>query len=327
MNSSPSVSIIIPCYNSAWSLPTLANSLRSLLSDDVEVIFIDDGSTDNSLELFQSLMPNAICVRQENKGLGATRNRGAELATGEFLQLLDADDTIEPGKLEAQATFAQTHGLDVVYSDWRMVIVSDNRQERGSWNHAKAPVEIVAALLGGWWFPPNAALIRKEAFMAIGGSDPTLGNTCEDFDLWVRLGIAGCKYGYLPGRFANYYRYLQIRSMSRRDPREFFAGEETIIYKALKLLESKETLTPERRRAAARRLHHVARNVYPIDQQWFDRLLGDIYELDPGFKPSGSRFYRIAAQLLGLERAERLAVWKRSWRKHLRFRLSAFTCI
>lgn len=316
MNTSLKVSVIIPCYNSAWSLPTLANSLKPWLSDDVEVIFIDDGSTDNSLDLFQSLIPEATCIRQENRGPGATRNRGAKLAKGEFLQLLDADDTVEVGKLEAQVSFAQSHGLDVVYSDWRMVIAFDNRLECGAWVHAQASVEIVEALLGGWWFPPAAALIRKEAFITIGGCDPTLFNTCDDFDLWVRLGIAGCKYGYLPGRFANYYRYLQIHSISRRDRRGFFAGEETIIFNALKLLKSKGTLTSERRQAAARRLHLVARNVYTIDQQWFDRLHAEIFKLDPDFQPSGSWIYRTTARLLGLEKAEFLAVRTRSWRKY-----------
>ena len=97
------------------------------------------------------------------------------------------------------------------------------------------------ALLGGWWFPPNAALVRAKAFRETGGCDPTLGNTCEDFDLWVRLAIAGFRFGYTQGRFANYYRYARVRSMSRRDRREFLEGEATIILKAIRLLEQQHT--------------------------------------------------------------------------------------
>ena len=216
MSGPPTVSILIPCYNSAWSLCTLAHSLKPLLSNDVEIILIDDGSTDDSLSLFESLIPNAICVRQQNRGLGAARNRGAELASAEFLQLLDADDTLESGKLEAQVSFAREHRLDVVYSDWRMVIVDGEHQTQEAFVHAEAQTEIVEALLGGWWFPPNAALVRRDAYTSIGGCDATLRNTCEDFDFWVRLGIASYKFGYLPGPFANYYRYRQVCSMSRR---------------------------------------------------------------------------------------------------------------
>jgi glycosyltransferase involved in cell wall biosynthesis len=310
-SSNVSVSIIIPCYNSAWALPTLVNCLIPLLSDDVEVIFIDDGSTDNSFELFSRLLPSATRLRQENCGVGATRNKAVEIARGEFVQLLDADDTINPGKLEAQVTYARAHGLDVVYSDWRMVIVENGCELREPVVHAETQMEIVEALLGGWWFPPCAALIRKQAFFSIGGCDATLINTCDDFDLWVRLGIADFKYGYLAGHFANYYRYKQVRSTSRKNPREFAEGEERIILKALELLEDQRTLTLPRRRAAARRLHAVARNVYTIDEQWFIRLFEQIYRLDPDFKPQGPHIYRIAAHLLGLIRAEKLAAWKR----------------
>lgn len=312
--SRPDVSIIIPCYNAAWALPTLAKSLEAVLAPNIEVIFVDDGSTDDSLRMFQSLVPRAICLQQSNHGLGFTRNRAVEMATGEFLQLLDADDTIEPGKIETQVAFAQKRNLDVVYSDWRMIIAHDQDEVRKPFVQAEAPTEIVESLLGGWWFPPNAAVIRKSAFMAVGGCDPHLGNTCEDFDLWVRLGIAGYHYGYVPGQFANYYRYENIRSMSRKNAREFFEGEEKIIFKAIRLLEEKQALSPEYCKSAARRLHHITRNVYSLDPDWFGRLLKEVYRLDPDFKPSGSWDYKIAAKSLGLRKAERLALWKRRWK-------------
>lgn len=312
----PKVSIIIPCYNSAWSIPNLVRYLTPFVLDNTEIVFVDDGSTDNSFDLFQSMVPTATCLRQENQGVGASRNRAANIASGEFLQLLDADDTIEPGKLEAQCAFARAHALDVVYSDWRMVIV-DGRDERpGPFSHAKAPAEMVEALLGGWWYPPNAALIRRDAYLSIGGCDPTLGNTCEDFDLMVRLAIAGYNYGYLPGGFASYYRYLERKSLSRRNTQEFFMGEEQIILRALRLLEERNDLTLARRRASAKRLHAVARNVYSIDKAWFNRLLDQVYGLDPTFQPSGSPLYRTTVRLMGLERAENLASLKRTWRFH-----------
>jgi len=305
------VSIIIPCYNGANYLPKLAASLRPLLTPQIEVIFVDDGGTDGSAELFHRLLPEAICLKQENKGLGATRNRAVEVARGEFLQLLDADDTIEPGKFETQLSFAREHSLDVVYSDWRMVVVDGDAEICEPWVDAETKTEIVEALLGGWWYPPNAPLIRTEAFRTVGGCDSTLGNTCEDFDLCVRLGIAGFRFGHVPGKFANYFRYHQVRSMSRKNPREFFEGEGRIILNAVQLLEAQNAATPARCRAAARRLHAVARNVYALDRSWFHRLMTDVRKLDPDFHPTGALSYRVATRLLGFEYAESLAVWKR----------------
>jgi glycosyltransferase involved in cell wall biosynthesis len=307
----PDVSVVIPCWNGARYLPKLAASLRPLLAPNVEVIFIDDGSTDGSAELFQGLLPEAVCVQQPNRGLGATRNRAAMLARGEFLQLLDADDTIEAGKFETQLSFARARCLDVAYSDWRMVIVEDENETPEGWVQAETRTEIVEALLGGWWYPPNAALVRRDAFVAAGGCDTTLGNTVEDFALWLKLGMAGFRFGYVPGHFANYYRYLRIRSMTRVNARELFEGEAAIILRAVRQLEAEKKDTTARRRAAARRLHSVARNVFEIDNAWYEELMKGVRTLDPQFHPAGRLPYRIAQRWFGGKVAERLATWKR----------------
>jgi glycosyltransferase involved in cell wall biosynthesis len=306
------ISIIIPCFNGSRYISRLVSSLRPTLDSTIEVIFVDDGSTDGSLEQFQRHMPEAVLIKQQNAGVGATRNRAIAIARGEFLQLLDVDDTIEAGKLPSQLDFARKHSFDVVYSDWRMVIVDGKSEQSEAWMHAKTEVEIVEALLGGWWFPPSAALVRKEAFASIGGCDPTLGNTCDDFDLWIRLAIAGFRYGYLPGRFANYYRYTQVPSVSRKDPLEFFAGEARIIRKALALLSAQHDATKLRCAAAARRLHGVARNLFLKDRSSYETLMKEIHELDPNFRPDGTLIYRLISRLLGFENAEYLAGLKRT---------------
>jgi GT2 family glycosyltransferase len=308
-NGTVAVSVIIPCFNGERYIPRLVSSLRPALNSSTEVIFVDDGSTDDSFERFQRLMPEAILIRQQNAGLGATRNRAVAAAHGEFLQFLDVDDTIEFGKLTSQLEFARTHALDVVYSDWRMVIVDGESEEPEAWVHAEAEVEIVEALLGGWWFPPNAAIVRTKAFMEIGGCNSTI---LEDFDLWVRLAIAGFRYGYLPGQFANYYRYMQVLSMSRRDPQDFFWGEARIIRNAIALLSAKHAATQPRRAAAARRLHGAARNLFVRDRQAYKALMKEVRELDPQFRPTGTTMYRLIAGLLGFENAEPLAALKRT---------------
>jgi hypothetical protein len=192
-----------------------------------------------------------------------------------------------------------------------MVIVDDEKEMPEGWVQAETGTEIVEALLGGWWYPPNAALVRRDAFVAVGGCDTTLGNTVEDFALWLKLGMAGSRFGYVPGHFANYYRYLRIRSMTRVSARELFEGEAAIILRAIRQLQAEKTDTTARRSAAARRLHSVARNVFGIDSAWYQDLLKEVHTLDPQFRPTGRLPYRIAERWLGGETAERLASWKR----------------
>ena len=96
------VSVIIPCYNAA---PWIREALQSVMEqrlDDAEVIVIDDGSTDNSAEIVEKEFPSVRLVRTKNQGPSKARNLGTKLSIGRFLQYLDADDTLLPGKLKIQ---------------------------------------------------------------------------------------------------------------------------------------------------------------------------------------------------------------------------------
>jgi glycosyltransferase involved in cell wall biosynthesis len=311
-NPTPTVSVIIPSFNTAWVIPSLVKCLKAVSNNTTEIIFVDDGSSDGSADLFREQMPNALVLQQEKAGVGAARNRGAEAAGAEFLQFLDADDTIEPQKIETQIQSARAESLDVVYSDWRMVIVSAGEAKPEPWKPREAPGELIESLLdGGWWFPTVASLIRRTALFAVGGWNAFLHNTCDDFDLWARLAIDGYRFGYVRGNFASYFRYLSARSLSRANQEQSLSGEATIIRDAVQRLHDRGKATPARLRAAAQRLYHVARNTYTIDPDWHKDLLEEVRQIDPAFRPHGSRLHRIACRTLGYTWAERLTSIKR----------------
>jgi glycosyltransferase involved in cell wall biosynthesis len=99
---SPTVSVVIPCYNAACFLhETLASVLRQT-HPPLEVIVVDDGSTDNSAAIAESFGPCVRVIRQKNQGESVARNRGIDEAKGDWIAFLDADDFWEPTKLERQ---------------------------------------------------------------------------------------------------------------------------------------------------------------------------------------------------------------------------------
>jgi glycosyltransferase involved in cell wall biosynthesis len=302
----PSVTIIVPCYNGARYLEGLVASLRRLGGGYLEVILVDDGSRDGSADLFAQLMPEAQILVQENAGVAAARNAGAALARGDFLQLLDADDVILPGKLERQTDQAEREGLDVVFSDWRMAVVVGGKTSYEPATDAPMPTEPVAALLGGWWAPPHAYLIRRSAYADVGGGDASLTNA-QDFDLVLRLAIAGKRFGYMRGHFADYYRYVNTSSLARGPRRQYCSDYEKAVEKAVKLLVRDGSLTQSRRKAAAQKLHSVARGVYAIDKAWFRQVVRRIYDLDPKFRASGSLLYQLLSRVAGLSVSEAVA--------------------
>lgn len=311
------VSVVVPCFNGAQYLPSLAVNLTAARSEAHEIIFVDDGSVDGSAELFAELMPDAIIIRQKNAGVSAARNTGVLAATGDFVQLLDADDEILPGKLSQQAAFAIKNNCDVVYSDWQMVVVTGQQVIFEPIQSKSMPAEPVEALLSGWWVPPHAYLIRRSSYLEVGGSDTRIINA-QDYDLVLRLAISGKKFGHLRGFFSKYYRYEHVTSLARGPRRQYWRDYEIATENAISIMKALGDFTPTRRLAAARKMHVVARSVYALDPDWFESLVGKIYTIYPKFLPTQPRLYALVARLLGLRQAEWLAHRLRNSRQYLR---------
>ncbi|MWV26977.1 glycosyltransferase family 2 protein [Aurantiacibacter rhizosphaerae] len=317
MMPAPQVSIIVPCYNGVPWLERLAQTLAPYRVEGVEIIFVDDGSTDDSAAAFQNFIPEAHILQQKNAGVAAARNAGASVALGQYLQFLDADDVILPGKFDAQISAASARELDVVYSDWRMVVVDSERIEYEPLRNKPMSSEPVAALLLGWWVPQHAYLIRKSAYDAIGGSNSKLVNA-QDFDLVLRLAIEGKKFGHVPGLFAEYFRFVQAKSLAQGPRKQYWSDYETAVLDAVNIMEANDGLTLERRKAAAEKLHVIARSVYAIDKEWFSRLLCHLDALCPDYKPSGGGAYAAFGRVAGLRAAEAFAHGTRALRHRLR---------
>lgn len=117
----PKVSIIVPVYNAAAFLRDCVQSLLNQTAKELEFVFVNDGSKDNSLEILNefALMDSRIkIVSQENKGVSAARNAGIAKATGIYIGFLDADDIVEADMYEVLSDAASKHNVDVVISDF-----------------------------------------------------------------------------------------------------------------------------------------------------------------------------------------------------------------
>lgn len=118
------VSIITPCYNSAAYISRAIASVQAQSLSDWEMIVVDDGSSDESATIVEQIIQvdsRVKLLRKENGGSASARKMGLQYAMGEFIQFLDADDTISSDKLERQVSFMEQNKLDVSYTDWRLV--------------------------------------------------------------------------------------------------------------------------------------------------------------------------------------------------------------
>ncbi|MFL6283999.1 MAG: glycosyltransferase family 2 protein [Pyrinomonadaceae bacterium] len=180
------VSVVIPTYNLARFLPEAVASARAQSWPDLEIIVVDDGSTDDTPEVLERLAREGElrCIRQENAGASAARNRGIHEARKGWVAFLDADDFWLAGKLSAQ--FEALEGKPSAafsFTDERLRFEDGTETDRAS-RATDAP--LLPQLLAGNIFATPTALVRRDCFDAVGLFDARL-RTGEDWDMWMRL--------------------------------------------------------------------------------------------------------------------------------------------
>jgi glycosyltransferase involved in cell wall biosynthesis len=304
---SPDISIIIPVFNRA---SLLRRAIESALGDEgvkVEVVVVDDGSTDVSAQVAQSFGPPVKVLRQANAGPSAARNRGFAESRGTYVRFLDSDDWLLPGANTMQMGEIEHSGADVCYGDWRNAFGNQPGQdvresELQSMGSVDDPVE---TLLDDKWNPPFCYLLRREVVEAIGGWDENrdlIGT--EDFDFILRIAIHGSKFLYLKHDIGRYFHHSEPRT-SRGDRLEWCNAKRHILEKGIQLLDDKAAWTDRRKRAVANTVVRLAKNYYGLDRMQFGECLTLITDIDPEFCPPGV-LYPVLVKIMGYERTEAL---------------------
>ncbi len=183
----PLVSVVIPVFNGAPFVAKAVASVRAQTIKDVEIIVVDDGSTDGTQAVLARLerTDGIVWFQQDHGGPARSRNRGIAAARGEFVALLDCDDVWLPGKLETQlAVLRDRPAVGVVHTDYEVVYEDGTVEERVRARYSREP--LVQAFVGGHTALPSTLLIRKSVLDKVGALDPELYGS-EDSDLAIRL--------------------------------------------------------------------------------------------------------------------------------------------
>lgn len=164
-----------------------------------EVIVVDDGSTDGTFESAAVFGEPVRCIRQENRGVSAARNRGAAASKAEYLAFLDADDEWLPRKLEVQYEHLSARP-EVVASFTNSVAVDERTGNEWSLPYRlEADMPRSLLLKGPLIGNASSVMLRRSVFEATGGFAPTLSQSA-DYDMWLRLSTMGT-FDYLPETF------------------------------------------------------------------------------------------------------------------------------
>jgi len=179
------ISVIIPTYNRAQRLRKAINSVFAQSHQNFEVIVVDDGSDDNTVELIENYKSDIVYIRQENRGPAAARNRGIEKARYKLLAFLDSDDWFAENKLEVQLKAMEqnpSHLISHTNETWYRnghILNQKLKHKKNNGDIFKQSLELCAVGM-------STVMMRREIVERYGFFDEDLP-CCEDYDLWLRV--------------------------------------------------------------------------------------------------------------------------------------------
>ena len=203
----PRVSVVIPCYDHGELLGEAIDSVRAQDYPDIEIMVVNDGSTDlRTLSVLAALENDVTLIEQPNRGLAAARNRGIRDATGKYILPLDADDRIGPGFIQkAVAAMDKDQDVGIVYGQTELF-----GSKTGSW--LKPDYSMPEMLFENMIVA--TALYLKSDWESVGGYRPEMVHAWEDWDFWLALITMGRKVVRLED--VTFYYRISKDSMTSR---------------------------------------------------------------------------------------------------------------
>jgi len=188
MNDDSLVSVVVPCYNGGRFVAEAVQSVLDQSHAAVEIIVVDDGSTDNSPDILATFGNKIRVIRQENHGLSDARNVGIESSRGTYLAFLDADDYWDHTFVEKMVSALDNSSAAIAYCGWKNLGLNGPRGEPFIPPDYEAEEKVESLLRYASLWPVHAAMLKRSILEEAGGFDTHLP-ACEDYDLWLRLAV------------------------------------------------------------------------------------------------------------------------------------------
>lgn len=256
------VSVVIPCFNAEPFIAEAINSVLSQTHPNIEIIVVDDGSTDRSIDVVKAFGDLIRLEIMGHQGACAARNRGLEISSGDFIQFLDADDTLLPKKIGTQLPFLISGQYDLVFCNG--YLFGDERPQRPIKKLRDLPLPIdvdpfIYCLFNG--FGTEGPLHRRSLLEKVGGFRVGLGGG-QEYDLHIRLGAVGARLHKLDDYLFRHRNHNNPKRITHTPKPPGFNAEMLMGLLACLQQDSPESLTPERCQILAGRLFQSSIHAY-----------------------------------------------------------------
>lgn len=213
-NEKPLVSIIIPCFNAAMRIEACLKSCLDQTYHAIEIIVVDNNSTDDSGLRVKRVGEAAHCpvvlLDCPQQGANHARNMGFEVARGDYIQWLDADDTLDSHKIERQVALLEAHDeVDIAYGDWRWRVLKDGAVRSHFDVTEQQYKDLGLLLLLDHWRPPHAYLLKRAIALQLHNAKAWHPDTkcAMDREYFSLAALFGARFAYVPDSCVSYVHW------------------------------------------------------------------------------------------------------------------------
>ena len=293
------VSILIPSYNSERFVAEAVESALGQTHTDIEVVVVDDGSTDGSVQVLKSFGDRIILEAGPNHGACVARNRAFELSSGQYIQFLDADDKLAPTKVASQLQVLVAQQLDMVLC--KIGLFGDDRGERPEKRPHPNPVGDLMMYFARHGIQTAAPLYQRSLFESSGGFLPGLKRG-QEADLHLRIGSLNPKIAMLD-EILVWVRMHDGERITNR-PADISQIVTTLMHQA-DFLDQHKAWNPERRNWIATQMLQASRSCFATgDRAVATTGLTRALQIDPIATRHDRLFRKMLTACLGVNRAE-----------------------
>ncbi|MGF1478667.1 MAG: glycosyltransferase family 2 protein [Cyanophyceae cyanobacterium] len=307
------VSVIIPCFNAEKWLREAISSVLAQTHPQIEIIVIDDGSSDRSLEIIKSYGNKITWHSRENGGANSARNLGFSLSHGDYIQYLDADDYLLPAKIAKQVQCLQAASIDFVYGDWRYQHHLDSGEIMlGDVNQCGPKDDFLQSLLANERWSNLAPILLTRSLVSRVRWDESLP-AAQDRDFLFSIMLAGAKCAYQSG-CDSIYRIHEANTVSRASKLRWFQAHCLVMEKAEQSLLAQGLLSQKYQQALAKAYLEMGKEyVYSNcgvrnKFTYYAKALDKACVLAPHLViQNKSKIYKVISSLLGYRRTEKIS--------------------
>lgn len=303
------VSVIIPAYNAAKTIEKTIQSVLMQNYSTIEIIVVNDGSTDDTENVLKQFNDKIKYVYQKNAGVSAARNLGFNLAKGEFIQYLDSDDLLAEDKIKIQVEALLNNNADVAYGNWVKFKEYENTFQELEVVEKEMIADVAIELFTDFWVPPAAMLYTKQIAQKIGSWNLTLP-IIQDARYALDAALAGAVFVYTPIRSA-YYRISDNSSLSTKNKFAFVNDCFENAKQIDKMWNKSYINSPERKAAVIKVLRYCISEFSVLDKKKHTEAINYLLSVDPNYLPENSGVLRSLSKMFGYKNAERIARLKR----------------